>query len=804
MPSLIEESRYVRGSLPEPHSGAGRGAQVVEDWLDRAAEAVEQVHASPAGAAATLIAWSGLRRLRTELLGDEGARMLEQLERLSSPELAEAARSVPLLEGWIERAAALTGAYEAEELLPPEVQAGQAREMLEELDDAELLSVACERLEAPLPPTTEERVERCVEHCVRHASDFLAAGTFIRATGEALSPDLRRVDPVLALTAEKYVQLLDALEEAIAELTLADIAPLSRQEVAALLAPGVGAEPGTSKITGWLLGLLDTLLPTRPVMQPVVAGAYAAASPSTDDKPTTSGEVTLLLLDHETATGRLAELSFSHRQRGGLWQDPEEHLRPLAWEALRTAFHAAARLMPGGLPPFPLEDHVLTLRVPWGPRRVIDGESLALPAALAFVSLWLDRPIASGVAATGRLRDDAEGISRVLPVAGAGEKAHALQAAWGGQPRVLAHPCHQEELERAGVAACPVTRLDEALARAGLDPTGALMRPYLATVNERVAALKQAVHDVEPQHLEGYRGITGSNPWVTMGDKIQLLVTSLTGEPGVDPADLEHAGVMAALAYLHGGDTEAAKAALGGLDVDEDTPAMVRVMARVVELEYQIDNKSWDRCAELDELLDRECTTLDRRTRAQVLGRALGTRGRAWMHQRQLDRALPLLQQAVEAHVEHQPQEAGRSRVYLSMALRMAGRHVDAASELRQAGQDLLEHTLSWDEPYYRNCAMYWSYECARLHVALAEPRAAEAHASRALQEASWRGWWPALGILRTRIWALRLLKRDEEADHDLARMAELLRQVDDLGRRLAEGIVVEARGEPRTDGEVY
>ena len=56
-------------------------------------------------------------------------------------------------------------------------------------------------------------LEECAKRCAELSGVFAAAEAFVRAAGEALRPDLAEQDPLLALTALKYVAVLDALVE---------------------------------------------------------------------------------------------------------------------------------------------------------------------------------------------------------------------------------------------------------------------------------------------------------------------------------------------------------------------------------------------------------------------------------------------------------------------------------------------------------------------------------------------------------------------------------------------------------------
>jgi ATP/maltotriose-dependent transcriptional regulator MalT len=173
------------------------------------------------------------------------------------------------------------------------------------------------------------------------------------------------------------------------------------------------------------------------------------------------------------------------------------------------------------------------------------------------------------------------------------------------------------------------------------------------------------------------------------------------------------------------------------------------------------------------------------------------------MHQHDVARAIPLLERAVDEHHELLRAEAPRSRVYLAMALRTAGRYAEATKQLDTARRELDEHTLRWfDRPAYRISLAYWSYERARLHVAMDQPDSALEHVETALDLLRPHDDWPRIGILRTAAWAHRLRGEHERADA----LAAAIRSHRDRfpWRELLDALAVEASGMPGGRNVVY
>jgi tetratricopeptide (TPR) repeat protein len=133
------------------------------------------------------------------------------------------------------------------------------------------------------------------------------------------------------------------------------------------------------------------------------------------------------------------------------------------------------------------------------------------------------------------------------------------------------------------------------------------------------------------------------------------------------------------------------------------------------------------------------------------------------------------------------------------MALRMAGRAGEALEQLDAALADLSRP--GGGRAYARSTELFLRYERARALLDLDRPREAIAEAVDSLELAESIGWSPLPGALRTLVWALRAVGRDDEAVEPLARLRELAASPKN---ELARAVLAEAEGRPRSGGVVF
>jgi hypothetical protein len=184
--------------------------------------------------------------------------------------------------------------------------------------------------------------------------------------------------------------------------------------------------------------------------------------------PRAPGEVDLLVtVENGGRIGRLLRVTVKRGEGDPFKHHPE--LAPVARDAIRDAYAAAAAACPSGTPPFFLEDHEFIVHELLD-ITAIDGRSLGLPFVLAFASLWLERPIDADLAATGRVYRGRDGEWLVGAVDHVEAKAAALYAAAGGRgSRLMANPEHAREIRAFDHGPVLVSTVDDALRSAGLD-----------------------------------------------------------------------------------------------------------------------------------------------------------------------------------------------------------------------------------------------------------------------------------------------------------------------------------------------
>jgi hypothetical protein len=225
---------YIRPNLAATRDGIPDAAAEVACWLNRledalrdAGPAVTAEAPGPQAAYDWLALAAALSRVRPELIeecfgGEELQRARAMLDGHGA-ELARRALSVLNPDAWLE--AARDFERSLDDPLDESEEIEGAVELLEDLDEGELVLAAARRF-GVADVGLEAGIERCVDWLCQHADAFLAASVYVQAVGLALRPDLESEDYELAVTALKFVHLLDAAEDAEAELTLAHVRPL--------------------------------------------------------------------------------------------------------------------------------------------------------------------------------------------------------------------------------------------------------------------------------------------------------------------------------------------------------------------------------------------------------------------------------------------------------------------------------------------------------------------------------------------------------------------------------------------------
>lgn len=508
------------------------------------------------------------------------------------------------------------------------------------------------------------------------------------------------------------------------------------------------------------------------------------------------GHVALLLFDEETQRGVAAELEVELADRAAeteLWQGAHR-LNGVAREAIRTAYGTVGALTPTNLAPYALQNHRLRLHLPDEhlPGRSIEGSSLGLAAALAFASLWTKTKLPPTLVASGRLAGRS-----VAPVAHVTEKAQAaIQLAGEARIHLLVSAENAADAARLPLDICSVSSLDQAFAVARLDLELVPQDAYPSTVDAR-DWLRQKTSDVQVGRTSRTEAA-----WLSLAGEMERLIAFLAGR---NQTDLDKHRCWTALAYTHAGDTISAQRVLKHVRHHPNHRLEVRILVNGVSVASLIDSAEDERAqltleTEPVRNLVQNIREAYKKKHARVLGFALGTLGRVYLHTRDPRSALAHFQTSLKHHQDELRHEAARSRIYLTMALRMIGELDTAMAQLRDAEHELDTVTQEYSAQYASTCRMYLYYERSRVLVAQERYDEALSAANTAYEDARWIPPWPLLGILRVRAWAHRILGEDALADADVAAMEQLSFPMKNLQRRL----INEARGFPSEGDEVY
>jgi hypothetical protein len=516
----------------------------------------------------------------------------------------------------------------------------------------------------------------------------------------------------------------------------------------------------------------------------------------------TPGCVPLMLLDEANDRGVVAELRVVVDEPGSdeeVWSGAAS-LRSAAREAIRTAYNAVGSCTPFRAPPFPFAAHRFELLVeglPDSAELEVDGRSVGLPVALAFASAWCRRAIAPDIAGIGAVRPGPN--PEVSAVGGVAAKARALSEFAKKNLRVILSRDSVDELAGIDATSVPSKLLGDALAAAGVDlkdlPAGG------ETISDLRRRLRDLVEDVRDSNRQRH-GPRAT--WGQIGDEIRRTI-ALLGSP--QSQDTQEAKCWAAFAYSHDGMLSDVDSVLREVARPAELHPGIRALYDIAQLGWCIDNEELAQLkgvAAIDNLksdLVELQATPDRSNSQELIGRATGTLGRAYMHMRRLDVAIPLLEEAVLHHVAHAPHEAPRSRMYLAMALRMRGEPKTALEQLAIGRGELETVTRQYSWEYEASCRTYLDYETARVMVSLERSGDAVQLASEALQASRW-SFWPQLGIRRTLAWALRMLDREGDANAEVDAMRDVW--VPPPVAAFAARLIREAEGYPVEDGEIY
>jgi tetratricopeptide (TPR) repeat protein len=361
----------------------------------------------------------------------------------------------------------------------------------------------------------------------------------------------------------------------------------------------------------------------------------------------------------------------------------------------------------------------------------VDGSSLGVAFAAATLSRWAGVAPAAEVAATAAV----DGYGKLLQVKGLVPKLEALSARYPAVRRVVvATEQDPPEPALAGVTLVRCGTLDEALTELGLDLDAVESAPLpTADAEGRIARLK-SLH-VADYAADGWRERA-------MGARI------LAAHPKLDRSDAAVARAFAALFHLHAGDTTEAITLACSIDdeVVEDLPGASQAWVWIVKSTSAIDAGQYAEALAKGERAVAVARTLGRAERREVLGRAVGTLGRARMHAGDDAGAVEPLRESAEHHAAHLPREASRSWNTLALALRRAGRHEEALAVLNTSQRAMDAHA---DEPESATSQLYLEYERGRVLFELGRDEQALASFERVLHRQSSPYDYPRVGCLR-------------------------------------------------------
>jgi hypothetical protein len=207
---------YVRDTLPATRTELTDPGLLIDLWLDRLLELIEGAGEpqGPGDVGDAVALFGRLKRCDPKRVAGTGRQALweaaaEAVERRLA-EWLPPALGVPDPDGWLREAAALADACDD---AAADAELGErAEQLLTDLDDADLVAWAARRCQM-LPPALAEGLARCAEWLRHNPDRFFPAGVFIQGAAQTIRPDLPAFDLDLAGTADKFVLLLDALEE---------------------------------------------------------------------------------------------------------------------------------------------------------------------------------------------------------------------------------------------------------------------------------------------------------------------------------------------------------------------------------------------------------------------------------------------------------------------------------------------------------------------------------------------------------------------------------------------------------------
>jgi tetratricopeptide (TPR) repeat protein len=379
-----------------------------------------------------------------------------------------------------------------------------------------------------------------------------------------------------------------------------------------------------------------------------------------------------------------------------------------------------------GIPEMGEHGHRFEVRTPDG--SAVDGASLGVAAAVGLVSCWTRRTPLASYAATAAVNRD----GTLRAVRGVDEKLAALRARYPEVTHVVVAPGQEVDRVPEGITLERHESLVEALRSFGLD---------LANVQATVIPSAQNARIL--RELEGEHELTYSaERWRAHAMRARLCAA----HPRVSPAQRAQALGWAALYHLHAGDAAEGQhlaESIGDADIDQLSGSS-RVWVRIIKATAAIDEPG-DAVSLSRRALD-DAQKLKGSDADDLLGRALGTLGRALMHALEPASAVPHLEASVAHHRERSELEVPRSLNYLATALRRANRHADALAAVDEA---LSIASSAPGESQYAISLLFSHYERARILYELERYDEARDDLLAVLSRQARDDDYPSVGCLR-------------------------------------------------------
>ncbi len=224
----------------------------------------------------------------------------------------------------------------------------------------------------------------------------------------------------------------------------------------------------------------------------------------------------------------------------------------------------------------------------------------------------------------------------------------------------------------------------------------------------------------------------------------------LAAHPNIPASDRVKAAMYSALFHLHAGHVAQAKAMIDAVDptIDGKIPGELRVWLELIRATYAIDHGDFDGALAWGAAAVESAEGLSETSREEVLGRALGTLGRAYVHAGGAREGVPFLERAVAHHRMFEPTTLARSLIYLATAQRRSGDVSRALATIEQARADLANPRLA-GESETASSRLFADYELGRILYAMDELAAAEVALRRVRDSQPSPTDYPRLGALR-------------------------------------------------------